>query len=340
MKIIVSCIAVFVGAMAAAPGAAASFDCAKASNIVEHLICGDSELSKLDEHMANNYTNLLKTYPAPDALKLRQKQWLKRRTTCEQEDSDVSITKCLKESYTQRLHEIEGLAKADLPCPELPIIKSESEKAQCLKRWLARHPLELNSEHMSVNDQKFCTEIYQALASASSEVHYIEPVLRTEDPQDPGLAKYRQCRDFEPAGLGYDYYGIDNEAHGFRLYRAELDGNPNNGLEEYLYEEESWGSMKDGHTQYVRVEFTSDECSVEDSPNVDPQEPRLTSTSSGGSGLNSLISFRGRYYIYDLKGYIGLAVPGFDTKRRKFSGYQCSWLISDQLLNGQTKGKE
>lgn len=319
---------------------AASFDCGKASTKVEKLICTDAGLSGLDDRIAKNYADLLKTYPVPDALKLRQKQWLTRRNTCEQDDVDESITKCLKESYEQRLQEIDGLVKADLPCPELPLIKNESEKAQCLKRWLARHPLELNREHMPAKDQKFCTEFYQALATASPEVHYIEPVLRTEDPQDPGLAKYRQCRDIEPIGLGYDYEGIDDLAHGFRLYRVDLDGNPKNGLEEYLYEEESWWSMKNGHTQYVRVEFEPDGCYIKDRSNVDDQETRRIPAVSWGWGLNALISFRGLYHIFDLGGYVSLSTTGFDSKSKGFSIHQCNWRIPRQLLIEQSNGKE
>lgn len=328
---------------------AASFDCAKAGTNVEKLVCADAELSKLDERMAKNYNDALKTYPVPGALKLRQKQWLKRRNACvpveadpyhEQDVIDKSTTNCLKESYEQRLTEIDSLSKADLPCPELPLIKSESEKAQCLKRWLTKHPLELNREHMPVQDQKFCTDFYQALATASPEVHYIEPVLRTENPLDPGLAKYRQCREFEAVGLGEDYYGLDVEAHGFRLYRVDLDGNPKNGLEEYLYEEESRGSMQDGHSQYVRVEFNPDGCYVKNSPNVSPQEPRRMPSISWGMGLNSLTLFRGRYQIFDLQGTSWLSTIAYDQKKHVFSLNQCNWQIPRQLLNEQSNSKD
>lgn len=319
---------------------AASFDCGKAGTKVEKLICADTGLSGLDDRMAKNYADVLKTYPVPDALKLRQKQWLTRRNACEQDEVDESITKCLKESYVQRLQEIDGLARADLPCQELPIIKSESEKAQCLKRWLARHPLELNREHMPVKDQKFCTEFYQALATASPEVRYIEPVLRTEDPQHPGLAKYRQCRDIEPIGLGEDYQGLDDLAHGFRLYRADLDGNPKNGLEEYLYEEESSWSMKNGSTQYVRVKFSADQCYVSDRPNVLAQEPRRWLPANPQYGLSALILFRGRYHIFDLDGWIWLRTITYAPKEQSFSIYQCGWKKLDQLLRNQTQKKE
>ena len=39
----------------AIPSWSASYDCTKASTQVEHLICNDDELSKLDEELAFNY---------------------------------------------------------------------------------------------------------------------------------------------------------------------------------------------------------------------------------------------------------------------------------------------
>jgi uncharacterized protein len=40
---------------------AASFDCGKAASEVEKLICGDDELSKLDDSLSEAYQEALKT---------------------------------------------------------------------------------------------------------------------------------------------------------------------------------------------------------------------------------------------------------------------------------------
>lgn len=58
----------------------ASFDCPKAQTQVEKLICGDAELSKLDEAMAIAYTQALKNKNQAVAIKQSQKTWLRYQT--------------------------------------------------------------------------------------------------------------------------------------------------------------------------------------------------------------------------------------------------------------------
>lgn len=81
-----------------APAAAASFDCAKAVTIVEHLICDNPELSKLDDEMAAKYkAGLNDSDPKrKDALRRAQKLWLTVRNTCVSAD-------CVESAYKIRL---------------------------------------------------------------------------------------------------------------------------------------------------------------------------------------------------------------------------------------------
>jgi len=78
---------------------AASFDCEKASNHVEKLICTDDELSQLDENMAGLYETALLDKNIASTVKQTQKQWLKKRNTC-------SDTACVKIAYETRRREI------------------------------------------------------------------------------------------------------------------------------------------------------------------------------------------------------------------------------------------
>jgi uncharacterized protein len=83
---------------------AASFDCNKAQTAIEKLICGDNELSKLDDKLDNVYKSALKELKADKYSKRHlpeeQKSWLKyTRTLC-----DNSI--CLKKIYEQRIKEL------------------------------------------------------------------------------------------------------------------------------------------------------------------------------------------------------------------------------------------
>lgn len=82
---------------------AASFDCSKASNLVETAICSNSELSSLDDSMASLYKQALQQSSSATQLKDRQRAWLKQRNTCK-------TAECLKEAYRVRLAELKSPA--------------------------------------------------------------------------------------------------------------------------------------------------------------------------------------------------------------------------------------
>ena len=75
---------------------AASFDCAKAQLKIEHLICDNSEISKLDDELSASYKAALQEQAKADAIKQAQKQWMKERNGC----SDIV---CVKSAYEKRL---------------------------------------------------------------------------------------------------------------------------------------------------------------------------------------------------------------------------------------------
>lgn len=60
----------------------ASFDCGKAQRKVEHLICDNPEISKLDDDLAASYKAALQGQRQVDAIKQAPKQWLKERNVC------------------------------------------------------------------------------------------------------------------------------------------------------------------------------------------------------------------------------------------------------------------
>ena len=80
------------------PSWSASYDCSKASTQVEHLICNDDELSKLDEELAFNYAETMELGEYKSYLKNSQEFWLKNiRDVC-------TNSACLKEVYEQRIN--------------------------------------------------------------------------------------------------------------------------------------------------------------------------------------------------------------------------------------------
>jgi uncharacterized protein len=84
---------------------AASFDCKKAKSKVEKSICGDSELSQLDEQLAEAYKKNIATHPLPSYVKARQRDWLKLNPYCDPKNFKI----CLKKNYKERLIYLQNL---------------------------------------------------------------------------------------------------------------------------------------------------------------------------------------------------------------------------------------
>lgn len=79
---------------------APSFNCAKASTLIEDLICKDENLAKLDVKLASAYAESLKTSDDKAALKSTQLDWMKsRRNKC-------TSVQCLADAYAERIAQI------------------------------------------------------------------------------------------------------------------------------------------------------------------------------------------------------------------------------------------
>ncbi len=95
--------ALFVAPVASA----ASFDCAKATNGVEHAICGNSYISQLDMALSMNYRVVRDIYDEGVRKKLvaGQRDWLKDRDQCQTE-------RCLIAMYKERIDTMCDVASA------------------------------------------------------------------------------------------------------------------------------------------------------------------------------------------------------------------------------------
>jgi uncharacterized protein len=75
----------------------ASFECSKSYTFIEHAICGDKRLSKLDDQLGNAYQKAIQAASAPDEVKVGQQNWLDSvRNVCQDKE-------CLKNVYEARL---------------------------------------------------------------------------------------------------------------------------------------------------------------------------------------------------------------------------------------------
>ena len=88
---------------------AASFDCTKATTLVEKAICSEDDLSTLDEQLMAKYKNALLGSLNTVNLKNDQKFWLiNTRNKCQD-------TACLKRAYTERIAALERIAESAAP---------------------------------------------------------------------------------------------------------------------------------------------------------------------------------------------------------------------------------
>ena len=90
----------------------ASFDCGKATTEVEKIICGDDELSKLDESLNKAYLEALKRIDLKEQTIKSQSQWLKNeRNACQDlEEAYETHAECIREAYETRIKELSLLS--------------------------------------------------------------------------------------------------------------------------------------------------------------------------------------------------------------------------------------
>jgi uncharacterized protein len=81
---------------------AASFDCAKASSIVEQTICNNKELSEIDIKLSTLYRSALSQTSQQNSIRAAQRSWLAERNNCGAE------LFCLKNSYNLRINQLEN----------------------------------------------------------------------------------------------------------------------------------------------------------------------------------------------------------------------------------------
>jgi hypothetical protein len=173
----------------------------------------------------------------------------------------------------------------------------ESAKAAQVATLMARHTWYLGP----VPDERrgFCAGFLSEISRGGAAIRYVEPLFRTDDPDDPRLARYRDAcakpRDRPAALENYDGLWKIGE-RGFRVYRLDLDRNPKNGLEEIIYGEYSAETLRLQRSPgYSRIDFK--ECVVVGGA---PVEQNLQPDGAKFANYNALIGYRDRYYVYDL----------------------------------------
>lgn len=106
-----------------------SFDCAKASNVVERAVCKDAELAKADRELAGLYTALLGRLsgPAKENLEKNQVSWIvSRNRSCGASEPDMT-TYCLKKRYEERIADLKASGTGTYPFVEAQTIEKKGK---------------------------------------------------------------------------------------------------------------------------------------------------------------------------------------------------------------------
>ncbi|HWE46448.1 MAG TPA: lysozyme inhibitor LprI family protein [Caulobacteraceae bacterium] len=90
---------------------AASFDCKKAADRIEHLICGDVDANAYDGQIGAAYQGALDRSSHPEEVRARQRAWLKQRDAC----ADAS---CLTAAYKKQISLLSSLSDEPPTCED------------------------------------------------------------------------------------------------------------------------------------------------------------------------------------------------------------------------------
>ena len=83
---------------------AASFDCAAARSAPETLICGNAELSALDETLAKTFADAASVVPRPMSLRQDERDWI-----AQQRDKATAV-QTMQPVYRSRIDELQAMA--------------------------------------------------------------------------------------------------------------------------------------------------------------------------------------------------------------------------------------
>lgn len=231
---------------------------------------------------------------------------------------------------------------------------SEAQKAHRIRAILAKYPLKFQPDNSS-GSVSFCGAFYRAMGRGDKGITYIEPVVKTDDMNHPGLERYRSCENYPGPGEGVypgDLGVIGDRA--FRLYRLDAARKFKHGLEEIIYGEQEFivypeepfpvpkrGSLA-RFTGYQQVSFSS--CTLYQTLGVTPSTWFVHGLQET---LNAIVRYRHRYYVLavdryvDLEGTQGIPISLYayrpSTDEIAYYPLTCEWKYSSATDSGDTR---
>lgn len=148
------------------PAQAASFDCGKATSKIEKLICGDDELSKIDETLSEAYLQALKKSEDKQKATKYQRQWLKEvRNTCQDAE-------CIKNVSNIRIKELNlvhyGIFITSASDHDTSIAKGSEKlpKSQTIEQPAETPRTQVGQQHISTSTSDCDTSIVKNLGKS------------------------------------------------------------------------------------------------------------------------------------------------------------------------------
>jgi uncharacterized protein len=118
----------------------ASFDCTKAENKAEKLICLNREISDLDSELHRQFKARMANSDKPNTLIQEQRKWITERNKC-------GGASCLIDSYRQRISQLNSGTHNETP--ECPI-----NEEKLLGTWISSDPAEFEEMAFDLHERK------------------------------------------------------------------------------------------------------------------------------------------------------------------------------------------
>ena len=312
----------------ARPSHSASFDCSRASNPVEEMICTDPELSELDSQLNAKYNEHISLRDPPRAVLVwEQRGWLASRDRCTNRG-------CVKIHYVDRMSELteRGRSLQDIaPRLEVPSDARASNEGICprlldsLKRWQGVAVVSPTVAAQSVDAAEFRKEIGRCDPKQFVEHYAMEPRVLRENNLDLLSEEGRHAY-----GTGYRMHGD------FRFYAVDIDNDAKNGDELVLYGagvrslDAEAGDRSAGFASFNVID--TDQCGLSSSAQV-------SDVLNDPDTFVGVLKSNGEYYVFDARRYPFESLWGLSIQRlapsSAFFENICSFVAKDKHANAE-----
>lgn len=193
---------------------------------------------------------------------------------------------------------------------------SEAKKLEFITQMLKTEKYLRLSEYSA----PYCKPMMKDLL-ANKNFKAIEPELRADSVDDPGMAKWRQCEN-EVGGVDV-FQSLDLlGAPPYRWYKIELDGNEENGPEDMIYHNTLSDRTQPGRTGYTWVDLS--DCEVRKGGFIVTGALERRHSHPNAIFLNTLVYYKDEFWATDF-------IDGFHFSLMRWVDHErmetCQWWL-------------